>query len=238
MRINRFLAACGLGSRRAVEDLIRDGRVSVDGEVIRNLGVQVRDETVVEVDGEQVLPPAEGRVVLLNKPPHVMTTRIDPQGRKTVYHLMPDEFRRLAYAGRLDYESRGLLVFTDEGELLHRLTHPRWEHPKRYEVELDAPVSESDLEAIRAGTIELVDEDPLKPVEAVANGRFLNLVLREGKNRQIRRMMGALGREVLDLKRTAVGEWSLEGIEEGQWRELSEEEIEPMWRKLSLPPRS
>lgn len=238
MRINRFLAACGLGSRRAVEDLIREGRVSVDGEVIRNLGVQVRDETVVEVDGEQVLPPAEGRVVLLNKPPHVMTTRIDPQGRKTVYHLMPDEFRRLAYAGRLDYESRGLLVFTDEGELLHRLTHPRWEHPKRYEVELDAPLSESDLEAIRAGTIELVDEDPLKPVEAEANGRFLKLVLREGKNRQIRRMMGALGREVLDLKRTAVGEWSLEGIEEGQWRELSEEEIEPMWRKLSLPPRS
>lgn len=237
MRINRFLAACGLGSRRAVEDLIRDGRVTVDGETIRNLGVQVGDDTVVEVDGEQVLPPAEGRVVLLNKPPFVMTTRVDPQGRKTVYHLMPDEFRRLAYAGRLDYESRGLLVFTDEGELLHRLTHPRWDHPKRYEVELDAPLSVDDLERIRSGSIELVDEDPLKPVEARSEGRFVSLVLREGRNRQIRRMMGALGREVLDLKRVAVGEWTLEGLEEGQWRELSDAEIEPMWRKLSLPPR-
>ena len=239
MRINRYLAACGLGSRRAVEDLIRDGRVKVDGESIRNLGVQVRDETVVEVDDEQVFPPHQASVVLLNKPPNVMTTRIDPQGRKTVYHLMPDSFRRLAYAGRLDYPSRGLLVMTDDGELLHRLTHPRWEHPKRYEVELDGPLAERDLDLLRAGGMVLPDEqDPLRPVEIEARGRFLTLVLREGRYRQIRRMMEALGRDVLDLCRTAVGEWTLEGLEEGLWRELSDEEIDPMRRKLSLPSRS
>lgn len=239
MRINRYLAACGLGSRRAVEDLIRDGRVKVDGELIRNLGVQVRDETVVEVDDEPVFPPHQASVVLLNKPPNVMTTRVDPQGRKTVYHLMPDSFRRLAYAGRLDYPSRGLLVMTDDGELLHRLTHPRWEHPKRYEVELDGPLAEKDLVLLRAGGMVLPDEeDPLRPVEIEARGRFATLVLREGRYRQIRRMMEALGRDVLDLCRTAVGEWTLEGLEEGLWRELSDAEIDPMRRKLSLPSRS
>jgi 23S rRNA pseudouridine2605 synthase len=239
VRINRYLAACGLGSRRAVEDLIRDGRVKVDGELIRNQGVQVRDETIVEVDDVAVFPPHQASVVLLNKPPNVMTTRIDPQGRKTVYHLMPDSFRRLAYAGRLDYPSRGLLVMTDDGELLHRLTHPRWEHPKRYEVELDGPLAEKDLVLLRAGGMVLPDEeDPLRPVEIEARGRFLTLVLREGRYRQIRRMMEALGRDVLDLCRTAVGEWTLEGLEEGLWRELSDAEIDPMRRKLSLPSRS
>lgn len=236
MRINRYLAACGLGSRRAVEDLIRDGRVAVDGELIKNLGVQVRDGTVVEVDGEPVFPPHQASVVLLNKPPEVMTTRMDPQGRKTVYHLMPDSFRRLAYAGRLDYPSRGLLVMTDDGELLHRLTHPRWEHPKRYEVRLDGPLTEAGIALLRSGGMVLPDEqDPLKPVEIEARGASLTLVLREGRYRQIRRMMEALGRDVLDLCRTAVGEWTLEGLEEGQWRELTDEEVDPMRRKLSLP---
>jgi 23S rRNA pseudouridine2605 synthase len=239
LRINRYLAASGMGSRRAVEDLIRDGRVTVDGETIKSLGVQVGDNTLVEVDGEPVHPPAEQRVVLLNKPRNIMTTRVDPQGRKTVYHLLPDEFGRLAYAGRLDYPSRGLLVLTDDGELLHRLTHPRWEHPKRYEIEIDGPLSEADIARIREGGMLLPDEDdPLRPVEIETSGNFATLVLREGRYRQIRRMMEVLGRNVLDLCRTAVGEWTLEGLEEeGQWRELSEAELEPMRRKLSLPPR-
>jgi 23S rRNA pseudouridine2605 synthase len=125
--------------------------------------VQVRDETIVEVDDVAVFPPHQASVVLLNKPPNVMTTRIDPQGRKTVYHLMPDSFRRLAYAGRLDYPSRGLLVMTDDGELLHRLTHPRWEHPKRYEVRAGrAPGGRGTWSLLRAGGMVLPDEeDPL-----------------------------------------------------------------------------
>ena len=237
MRINRFLAQCGLGSRRAVEEIVRDGRVTVDGERIKGLSVQVTENTVVEVDGKRVLPPEGGRVVLFHKPANVMTTRDDPQGRKTIYHLLPESFKRLVYAGRLDFPSRGLVVLTDDGELLHRLTHPRWDHPKRYVVELDAPLSAEDLVRIREGGIVLPGEMPLKPVLAWEKGRYVELELREGRYRQIRRMMEVLDRDVLDLCRTGVGQWTLDGLEAGQWRELDTEEIDPMRLSLDLPAR-
>lgn len=238
MRINRFLAQCGLGSRRAVEELVREGRVTVDGERIKGLSVQVHDLSVVEVDGKQVLAPEGGRVVLFHKPVNVMTTRDDPQGRKTIYHLLPESFKRLVYAGRLDFPSRGLTVLTDDGELLHRLTHPRWDHPKRYMVELDAPLSPEDLVRIREGGIVLPGEMPLKPVLAWERGRFVELELREGRYRQIRRMMEVLGRDVLDLCRIGVGQWTLDGLEAGQWRELDTAEIDPMRISLDLPARA
>jgi len=177
-------------------------------------------------------------VVLLHKPVNVMTTRHDPEGRATIYELVPESLRRLAYAGRLDFASRGLVVLTDDGELLFRLTHPRWDHPKRYLVELDAPLSPQDLARIREGRIELPDELPLKPVAAAQHGRTLELELREGRNRQIRRMMAELGREVRDLCRVSIGCWTLEGLAPGKWRELAPAEIEPMRRALDLPPRS
>lgn len=237
MRINRYLASCGLGSRRSVEELIRKGRVTVDGVVVRDLGFQVEEAMHVEADGQTAQPPREGRVVLFNKPRNVMTTRDDPQGRRTIYDLLPESFKRLVYAGRLDFPSRGLLVLTDDGELLHRLTHPRWDHPKTYVVELDAPLTEQDLERIRQGGIALPGEDPLKPAEATARGRIVTLVLREGRYRQIRRMMEVLGRDVLDLCRVAVGEWALGDLEDGQWRELEDREIDPMRQRLSLPLR-
>lgn len=236
MRINRYLASCGLGSRRSVEDIIREGRVTLDGDLVKGLANKVLPTSVVCVDGKEVRPPEEGRVVLFFKPANVMTTREDPQGRTTIYHLLPESHWRLVYAGRLDYPSRGLLVLTDDGELLHRLTHPRWDHPKRYMVELDAPIGQRELDMIRKGELVLPGEEPLKPVEAVAQGRYLDMVLREGRYRQIRRMMEASGREVLDLCRLAVGEWTLDGLEEGQWRELDHREINPMRRNLSLPP--
>lgn len=237
MRINRFLASCGLGSRRSVEELIRKGRVTVDGQVVRDLGFQITEAMRVEADGQLAEPPREGRVVLFNKPRNIMTTRDDPQGRRTIYDLLPESFRRLVYAGRLDFPSRGLLVLTDDGELLHRLTHPRWDHPKTYVVELDAPLSDADLALIRSGGVVLPGEEPLKPVEATVRGRIVTLVLREGRYRQIRRMMEVLGRDVLDLCRVAVGEWALEGLEDGQWRELEDKEIDPMRQRLSLPLR-
>lgn len=237
MRINRFLASCGLGSRRAVEDLVRDGRVTVDGQRVKSLSVQVGDDTLVEVDGKRVLPPEGGRVVLFHKPINVMTTRDDPQGRTTIYHLLPTSLHRLVYAGRLDYPSRGLVVLTDDGELLHRLTHPRWDHPKRYVVELDAPLSDADVARIRDGGIVLPGEHPLKPCGISTRGRIATLELREGRYRQIRRMMEVLGRDVLDLCRVGVGQWTLDGLEAGQWRELDTAEIDPMRVSLDLPPR-
>ena len=238
MRINRYLASCGLGSRRSVEELVRDARVTVDGERVRGLSVQVTEHSVVEVDGKRVLPPLGGRVVLFHKPINVMTTRDDPQGRKTIYHLLPESFQRLVYAGRLDYPSRGLVVLTDDGELLHRLTHPRWDHPKRYVVELDAPLSPQDVARIRDGGIVFPGELPLKPCGIWEKGRIVTLELREGRYRQIRRMMEVLDRDVLDLCRVGVGQWTLDGLEAGQWRELDTAEIDPMRISLDLPPRA
>ena len=237
MRINKFLAACGLGSRRSVEEIVLAGRVTVDGTKVESLSAQVTDDSVVEVDGRRVLSTEGVRVVLLHKPVNVMTTRDDPEGRPTIYGFLPPEFRRLAYAGRLDFASRGLVVLTDDGELLYRLTHPRWDHPKRYVVELDAALSPQDLTRFREGRIELPDELPLKPVAVSQQGRIVTLELREGRNRQIRRMMAELGRTVLDLCRVSVGRWTLDGLASGQWRELRAAEIDPMRVALDLPPR-
>jgi 23S rRNA pseudouridine2605 synthase len=237
MRINKFLAACGLGSRRSVEEIVLTGRVTIDGTKVGSLSAQVTDDSVVEVDGLRVLSTEGVRVVLLHKPANVMTTRDDPEGRPTIYGLLPAEFRRLAYAGRLDFASRGLVVLTDDGELLYRLTHPRWDHPKRYVVELDAALSPQDLARFREGRIELPDELPLKPVAVSQQGRIVTLELREGRNRQIRRMMAELGRTVLDLCRVSVGRWTLDGLASGQWRELRAAEIDPMRVALDLPPR-
>lgn len=237
MRINRYLALCGLSSRRGAEDLVRSGRVTIDGAAVSSLSVQVAKGARVEVDGQPAVPPVPGRVVLLFKPPNIMTTRDDPQGRRTVYDLLPTDMHRLVYVGRLDFPSRGLLAFTDDGELLHRLTHPRWEHPKEYAVELDEPLSPDDLALLRKGGMMLPGEPPLLPVEVEQKGRFLRMVLREGRYRQIRRMMERLDRETLDLCRLRVGEWTLEGLQEGQWRELETSEIDPMRIAVGLPPR-
>jgi len=236
MRINKFLAACGLGSRRAVEEIVLAGRVTVGGARVDSLSLHVTDSSEVAVDGKRVFATSGGRVVLLHKPINVVTTRSDPEGRPTIYDLLPASLHRLAYAGRLDFASCGLVVLTDDGELLFRLTHPRWDHPKRYIVELDAPLSPQDLARVREGRIELPDELPLKPIAAAQHGRTLELELREGRNRQIRRMMAELGREVRDLCRVSVGCWSLEGLAPGKWRELSPAEVAPMRRALDLPP--
>lgn len=237
MRINRFLALCGMSSRRGAEDLVRAGRVKVDGVVISTLSVQVGDKSRVEVDGRPAVPPVPGRVVILFKPPNIMTTRDDPQGRRTVYDLLPTDMHRLVYVGRLDFPSRGLLAFTDDGELLHRMTHPRWEHPKEYAVEIDESLDDHELAILRKGGMLLPGEPPLLPVEVEQKGRFLRMVLREGRYRQIRRMMECLGRETLDLCRLRVGQWNLEGLEEGRWRELDTAEIDPMRIAVGLPPR-
>lgn len=237
VRINRFLALCGHSSRRGAEDLVRAGRVAIDGEVVKALSAQVGSGAVVTVDGRPAVPPVPGRVVLFFKPAGVMTTRDDPQGRRTVYDFLPTEMHRLVYVGRLDYPSRGLLAFTDDGELLHRLTHPRWEHPKEYAVEIDEPLDDHELALLRAGGMMLPGEPPLLPVKVEQRGRFLKMELREGRYRQIRRMMERLDRQTLDLCRLRVGRWTLEGLEEGRWRELETSEIDPMRKSLGLPPR-
>ncbi len=230
MRLQKFLARAGVASRRASEDLIAAGRVRVDGEVVQQPGVTVDPRTsVVEVDGRRLrLPPA--RWVILHKPPGTLCSRSDPSGRPTIYDLLPTELQRLFHVGRLDYMSEGLLLMTNDGDAANRLLHPSAQTPRRYEVALRAPAPEGLMSRLLAG-VELED-GPAGVVEAAlvptnkGGETILTLTLREGRNREIRRLMDAVGATILSLKRVELGPIRLGDLPRGQWRELTREERE------------
>ena len=221
VRLNRYLASAGLGSRRAVDELIRAGRVTVNGEV-RELGAAVGDGDLVAVDGSPVAP-QELAYLILHKPSGVVTTASDPQRRRTVLDLVESP-QRVYPVGRLDRDTTGLLLLTNDGELANRLAHPRHGVDKTYvaEVEGDPPP-----EAIRrlAEGVEL-DDGPTAPARArrLGAGR-LELVIHEGRNRQVRRMCEAVGHPVRRLHRTAYGPLELGTLAPGLWRPLTGEEV-------------
>jgi 23S rRNA pseudouridine2605 synthase len=237
VRINRYLAACGLGSRRSCEELVISGRVEIAGRVIHELSTEVPEGARVSCDGRLVRPPEIRHVALFHKPKGCVCARHDPQGRRTIYDLLPPHFLRLVHVGRLDFASRGLLLLSDDGEVVDRLTHPRYEHRKIYRVLLDAPLEPENLRKLSKGGWLLEDDPrPLEPVEVKGEGVSLELTLKEGRNRQIRRMMAAFGREVIDLQRTAVGKWRLSGLEEGTWKLLPDDEWRSLRQSLGLSP--
>ena len=221
VRLNRYLASAGVGSRRAVDELIRAGRVTVNGEV-GELGAAVGDGDVVAVDGRPVAP-QELAYLMLHKPSGVVTTASDPQRRRTVVDLVESP-QRVYPVGRLDRDTTGLLLLTNDGELANRLAHPRHGVDKTYvaEVEGDPPP-----EAIRrlAEGVEL-DDGPTAPARArrLGAGR-LELVIHEGRNRQVRRMCEAVGHPVRRLHRTAYGPVELGTLAPGRWRPLTAEEV-------------
>lgn len=230
MRINKFISLCGIASRRAADSLIADGRVEVNGQVISDLGHQV-DENVdqVLVDGKVAKLPKKTTTIMFHKPAGCVCTKEDPQGRRTVYDYLPPAYQSLKYVGRLDLQSRGLLLFTDDGELLHRLTHPSYEVPRSYFVWMDRPLSEHAAQKLVDG-VDIREED--SDVEEIAfatdvyleNG-FVELVLIEGKNREIRRMMRAVGYEIRDLKRVSYCKLQLGDLPAGEFRELTADEM-------------
>ncbi len=224
MRLNRYLAQCGLGSRRSVEELIRSGRVAVGG-AVAGLGTSVNEGDRVEVDGRPVSPAEGHRYILFNKPPGYVCSRGDTHGRPTVYDLLPEEFRSLHYVGRLDLDSRGLLFFTDDGDFTLHLTHPRNRIPRVYAVRTRMVLSDEDIQDLLGG----VEVEPgvtfaCAAVETTKTG--YRLTLTEGKKREIRRLLRALGHTVVDLKRIAFGGVRLGDLPEGKWRELAKEEVE------------
>jgi 23S rRNA pseudouridine2605 synthase len=229
MRLQKYLARAGVASRRASEDLIRAGRVSVDGRLVTELGSRVDPErSVVAVDGRAVeLSPV--RWVALHKEPGTLCTRSDPRGRPTVYDALPGDLRELFHVGRLDYLSEGLLLLTNEGQVAHRLMHPSTEVEKRYEVGLIEPVPPGLARDLLAG-VELedgraaADAASLLPPGASDGGTVLLVTLHEGRNREIRRMLEALGARVRYLRRLSVGPVELGDLPRGKWRELTAEE--------------
>jgi 23S rRNA pseudouridine2605 synthase len=235
MRLAKFLAHSGVASRRAAERMIAEGRVTVGGEVVTDPARDVDESSAVAVDGSPVQP--EGREVFaLNKPAGVVSTARDTHGRPTVVSLVPSE-RRLYPVGRLDADTTGLILLTNDGELANQLTHPRYEVPKTYIVSVDpGRVSDAALRRLREG-VEL-DDGVTSPASA-RQVRFgvLEIRIREGRKRQVRRMVEAIGHRVVALERVAFGPLRLEGLGPGQHRRLSGAEIERLRKAAATIPR-
>jgi 23S rRNA pseudouridine2605 synthase len=226
MRLNRYLALCGLGSRRSVEDLIRFGRITVNG-TPAELGMHVTEADDVRYDDKPVKPGATHTYILFNKPPGYVCSRGDTHGRPTVYDLLPPEMQTLHYVGRLDLDSRGLLFFTDDGDLTMKLTHPSNAVPRVYAVRTKQPLSEEDIQDLLGG----VEVEPgvvfaCAEVETTQTGYRLTLL--EGKKREIRRLLHALRHHVIDLKRVAFGPIRLGQVPEGRFRMLELDEVEAL----------
>jgi 23S rRNA pseudouridine2605 synthase len=222
MRLNAWLARAGVASRRKADELIKDGRVTVNGEVGQlNTFIGAKDE--VSLDGR---PLAKQRLayVLLHKPAGVVTTASDPQGRRTVVDLV-EHSSRVVPVGRLDADTTGALLLTNDGELSHRLAHPKYEVDKVYEVETWTQPSDADLERLRTG-VEL-DDGPTSPADVRRlSGARIELTIHEGRNRQVKRMFEAVGHRVRSLHRSRYGPLTLGGLEPGRWRELEPSEVE------------
>jgi 23S rRNA pseudouridine2605 synthase len=229
-RLQKVLAAAGLGSRRACEELITQGRVEVDRQVVDQLGTRVdplRQE--IRVDGEK-LPNPRRVVYMLNKPVGVVTTNYDPAGRSRVVDLVPGE-QRLFAIGRLDRMSEGLILVTNDGELANLLSHPRYGVEKKYLVQVAGVPAATVLDQLRRGIALAEGQVHAKRVEMRTHHKesaVLEMVLDEGKNREIRRMLARLGHKVHQLKRVAVGPLSLGNLLPGQCRQLSWTEIEEL----------
>jgi 23S rRNA pseudouridine2605 synthase len=226
VRLAKFLAHGGVASRRKAEEIVAAGRVTVGGEVVRDPARDVAEGEDVRVDGRTVA--AEVREVwAVNKPVGVVSTAREPGGRRAVVELV-DSAARLYPVGRLDVDSSGLLLLTNDGELANRLMHPRYEVAKAYRVELRRPPSEADLRQLARG-VEL-DDGPTAPADVRRLGeREVEIVLREGRNRQVRRMAEAVGSDVVALRRVRFGPIKLGDLAEGRSRRLADDEIASLW---------
>lgn len=232
MRINKFLAECGIASRRNSEKLVTSGLVNINGKVVTNLATEVDpDKDKVLVEGKRVQRILKHLYIALNKPKGYVTTTSDEHDRKTVLDLLEPKHRekRIFPVGRLDYETEGLILMTTDGDTANRITHPRHELAKTYVARIEGEISESELGKLRSGV--MIDGIKTKKCKAklVATEETFSrveIVITEGRNRQVRKMFESIGREVIFLKRTAIGDIRLGGLSRGGSRELKPAEIE------------
>jgi len=225
MRLAKYLATAGIASRRASEEIVRAGRVTVDGERVIDPARDVVPASDVAVDGRPVTQPPERVVYALNKPAGVVSTAHDPQRRPTVVSLVPHELR-LYPVGRLDADTTGLILLTNDGELAHRLTHPSFEVEKTYRATVaKPPVRDAALRALRAG-VELEEGRTAPATVRRLAPDLLELTIHEGRKRQVRRMCETVGHPVRRLERVAFGPLALGGLPAGSYRELNADEVE------------
>lgn len=229
MRLQKFLASAGIASRRKAEELITAGRVSVNGHVVKELGTKVDpDVDSVVVDGRKV-ESAAPVWIKLHKPRRYMSTKSDPEGRPTIYELLPPSLHSLFYVGRLDYDSEGLMLMTNVGDEAHRLLHPSFEVERMYDAIVKGVITRETVGKLMRG-VEL--EDGVARAESVRilpsnreDESKIRLSLREGRNREVRRIMSAVGHEVRRLKRISYGPIRLGDLAPGKWRRLTDEEL-------------
>jgi 23S rRNA pseudouridine2605 synthase len=227
MRLAKYLASAGVASRRAAEELVRAGRVSVDGVPVSDPARDVGPGDAIRLDGEPISTVHERVVYALNKPAGVVSSARDPQGRPTVVTLVP-QTERLYPVGRLDIDTTGLILLTNQGELAHRLTHPRFEVEKTYRVVVGGPsVHERALRALREG-VELEDGHTAPARVRKISADTIEIAIHEGRKRQVKRMCEAVGHPVKRLERVAFGPLELGGLPRGRWRKLSAEEVEAL----------
>ena len=224
MRLNRFLAAAGFGSRRACEELIKDGKISINGHFIRNLATIVQPGDDVRVAGKPPPRPSPPVYILLHKPKGIVCTRSDERKRWTVFDLVPAHFGRLFHVGRLDKDSEGLILLTNDGALSQRLTHPGHEVEKEYEVLLDRPFDAQHTPRLLRGFMIEAGRAKAERIQVVGP-TLVKVTLRQGIKRQIRLMFFKIGYEVRRLRRTRIGRLDLGALEPGQWRMLSAREV-------------
>ena len=233
VRLNRFLADCGLGSRRGVEALITDGKISVNGTICKDLASQV-DPSQDEVRYQgKILSIEKKTYLVLNKPMGYVVSQKDEFDRKTVYDLLPDEFANLPYAGRLDKNTEGLLLFCNDGTLIKQLTHPSYEVEKVYRVQIEPKISLTAIEKLRQGVV--IDGGLTQSagvfVKSQSNtGMSLKVVISEGRKRQIRLMIKAVGARVINLKRVQFGPLFIKDLPVGRWRPLTADEVRALYK--------
>ena len=235
VRLQKFLARAGVASRRASEKLIEAGRISVNGQVVTELGTKVDPEAdEVRLDGAPVRKAAEAVTLMLNKPAGYLTSMKDPQGRPCVAQLVPlDEFPALYPLGRLDYDTTGLLLFSTDGELGNAVLHPSRHVDKTYRALVKGKPSEAALDRLRSGVV--LDDGPTQPAEGRLAGRkgknaYVEIIIHEGRKRQVKRMCEAIGHPVLQLHRASFGPLELGDLPEGKYRVLSEQEVAALER--------
>jgi 23S rRNA pseudouridine2605 synthase len=224
VRINRYLARSGVTSRRKSEELIVGGRVTVNGKIVTDLGFQINpEEDVVKLDGK-VLQLPEFKYYLLNKPAGYTVTKFDKYAERTVFELLPRDDSLFA-AGRLDRDTRGLIIITNDGDFGQKLVHPSTKIEKEYLVKTAKPVNKEDLEKLVSGVMLETKIAKANKAELYKDGR-ITITIEEGRNRIVRKMFAAIGHEVTDLQRIRIGKIHLGDVKEGSWRMLTPKEAE------------
>ena len=228
MRLNKFLSSCGVASRRKCEEIILSGRVSVNGNVVNNLATIVNEKKdVVAVDGKQVSLPADKVYLKLNKPKGYACTASDERGRKTIFDLVESDVR-LFSVGRLDYDTEGLILLTNDGDFANLVIHPKFHFDKEYAVTIEGEIKESELAVLRKGVVVDGERMPAAKVKFQSfDGSFtkLSVVINEGQNHQVRKMFDAIGKSIKLLKRVRIGAVRLGGLSRGKTKPMTKEEI-------------